>query len=76
MPVPDKYKVAPDGTAYVPNKNCQGLQGVAVSTNSGTTWTVRTVPGSASGEEGGLRAIPRASAFGVERACEDRRAAG
>ncbi len=43
-------KVGPDGTAYVPNKNCQGLQGVAVSTNSGTTWTVRTVPGSASGE--------------------------
>lgn len=43
-------KVGPDGTAYVPNKNCQGLQGVAVSTNSGTTWSVRTVPGSASGE--------------------------
>lgn len=42
-------KVAPDGTAYVPNKNCQGLQGVSVSTNSGLTWTVRTVPGSASG---------------------------
>ncbi len=43
-------KVAPDGTVYVPNKGCQGLQGVAVSTNSGVTWTVRTVPGSASGE--------------------------
>jgi PKD repeat protein len=43
-------KVAPDGTAYVPNKNCQGLQGVAVSTDAGLTWTVRTVPGSASGE--------------------------
>ncbi|HWM92264.1 MAG TPA: PKD domain-containing protein [Thermoanaerobaculia bacterium] len=43
-------KVAPDGTAYVPNKNCLGLQGVAVSTDTGTTWTVRTVPGSASGE--------------------------
>ncbi|HEX3129689.1 MAG TPA: PKD domain-containing protein [Thermoanaerobaculia bacterium] len=42
-------KVAPDGTVYVPNKNCQGLQGVAVSTNSGLSWTVRTVPGSASG---------------------------
>jgi PKD repeat protein len=42
-------KVAPDGTVYVPNKNCQGLQGVAVSTDSGTTWTVRTMPGSASG---------------------------
>lgn len=43
-------QVGPDGTAYVPNKNCQGVQGVAVSTDSGTTWTVRTVPGSASGE--------------------------
>jgi PKD repeat protein len=42
-------KVAPDGTVYVPNKNCQGLQGVAVSTNAGLSWTVRTVPGSASG---------------------------
>jgi PKD repeat protein len=41
-------KVAPDGTVYVPNRNCQGFQGVAVSTDSGTTWTVRTVPGSAS----------------------------
>jgi hypothetical protein len=43
-------QVGPDGTVYVPNKNCQGVQGVAVSTNSGTTWTVRPVPGSASGE--------------------------
>ena len=43
-------KVAPDGTVYVPNKSCQGLQGVAVSADAGTTWTVRTVPGSASGE--------------------------
>lgn len=43
-------KVGPDGTAYVPNKNCQGLQGVTVSTDAGLTWTVRTVPGSASGE--------------------------
>lgn len=42
-------KVAPDGTVYVPNKNCQGLQGVAVSADSGVTWTVRTVPGSSSG---------------------------
>jgi PKD repeat protein len=42
-------KVAPDGAVYVPNKNCQGLQGVAVSTDAGLTWTVRTVPGSASG---------------------------
>jgi len=43
-------KVAPDGTVYVPNKNCQGVQGAAVSTDAGLTWMVRTVPGSASGE--------------------------
>jgi hypothetical protein len=39
-------KVAPDGTVYVPNYSCNGKQGVAVSTDAGTTWTVRTVPNS------------------------------
>lgn len=53
-------KVAPDGTVYVPNKNCpdpdmtaatpDGGQGVAVSEDNGNTWTVRTVPGSGSGD--------------------------
>jgi len=38
--------VAPDGTAYVPNKSCNGHQGVAVSSDDGTTWAVRTVPNS------------------------------
>jgi hypothetical protein len=42
-------KVGPDGTAYVPNKNCGGEQGVAVSGDNGLTWTVRTVPGSTAG---------------------------
>jgi hypothetical protein len=42
-------KVAPDGTAYVPNKSCNGKAGVAVSTDNGLTWTVRTVPGSTAG---------------------------
>ena len=42
-------KVAPDGTVYVPNKNCGGHQGVAVSTDNGLTWDVRTVPGSGPG---------------------------
>ncbi len=42
-------KVAPDGTVYVPNKNCNGSQGVAVSTDNGTTWAVRIVPGSTTG---------------------------
>ena len=41
-------KVAPDGTVYLPNAQCGGGQAVAVSTDAGTTWTVHTVPGSAS----------------------------
>ena len=39
-------KVAPDGTVYLPHYNCGGKQGVAVSTDAGTTWTVRQIPGS------------------------------
>jgi hypothetical protein len=37
-----------DGTVYVPNKNCGGEEGYALSEDSGTTWTVRTVPGTQS----------------------------
>lgn len=52
-------KVAPDGTVYVPNKNCpapnfpatgNGGQGFAVSEDNGLTFTIRTVPGSGSGD--------------------------
>ena len=41
-------KVAPDGTAYVPNKSCgdPATAAVIVSENSGTTWSVRPVTGS------------------------------
>lgn len=53
-------KVGPDGTAYVPNRDCGGLgdfqvaqptgpQGLAVSTDDGQTWTVRHVTGSKAG---------------------------
>lgn len=40
-------KVAPDGTVYVPNSSCStggGINGVAVSTDNGITWTNYTVP--------------------------------
>jgi hypothetical protein len=42
-------RVSPDGTVYVPNKNCQDANGVsrpgvAVSTDNGLTWAVRTIP--------------------------------
>jgi hypothetical protein len=39
-------KVAPDGTVYVPNRQCGSNVGVAVSEDNGATWSVRTVPSS------------------------------
>ncbi|HEX8077938.1 MAG TPA: hypothetical protein VF511_08995, partial [Chthoniobacterales bacterium] len=36
-------KVAPDGTVYLPNRGCGGVQAVSVSLDAGTTWTVRKV---------------------------------
>jgi hypothetical protein len=44
-------RAAPDGTVYVPNADCGGRQGVAVSANNGLTWTVRTVPTSTTQDE-------------------------
>jgi len=43
-------KVAPDGTAYLPNKGCGSDQAVVVSKDNGTTWTVQHVPGSTPGD--------------------------
>jgi hypothetical protein len=43
-------KVAPDGTVYVPNSDCGGSPGIAVSTDAGLTWTLRKVPGVRGGE--------------------------
>ncbi len=48
-------KVAPDGTVYVPNKNCPGGengagQGFALSEDNGLTWKVRVLPGSGNGD--------------------------
>ncbi len=48
-------KVAPDGTVYVPNKNCPGGengagQGFAMSEDNGLTWHVRVLPGSGNGD--------------------------
>src|SRR4051794_17676475 len=42
-------RVAPDGTVYVPNDNCAGKQGLAVSTDAGQSWTVHTIPDSFAG---------------------------
>src|SRR5713226_6931374 len=42
-------RVSPDGTAYVPNEKCSDASnvsrpGVAVSTDNGLSWVVRTIP--------------------------------
>jgi hypothetical protein len=42
-------RVAPDGTVYVPNKDCQDINGkahpgVAISKDAGITWKVSTIP--------------------------------
>ena len=44
-------KAAPDGTVYVPNADCGGKAAVVVSTDNGTTWAVRAVPGSTTQDE-------------------------
>jgi hypothetical protein len=44
-------RAGPDGAVYVPNGNCGGKQGFSVSTNNGSTWTVRTVPGTSAEDE-------------------------
>ncbi len=43
-------KVAPDGTAYLPNKACGNNAAVVTSTDNGTSWTVHKVPGSSSSD--------------------------
>ncbi len=37
-------KIAPDGTAYVPNRACGGNLGVVVSEDNGLTWNIRKLP--------------------------------
>ena len=42
-------KVAPDGTAYVPNRGCGNEQAVVASEDNGMTWDIRKVPNSLAG---------------------------
>src|SRR5205085_5113451 len=39
-------KVAPDGTAYVPNKGCGENEAVVATEDNGITWNIRKVPNS------------------------------
>jgi len=43
-------KVAPNGSAYVPNDSCGGKQALIYSDDNGATWTVSPVPDSSPGE--------------------------
>ncbi|WP_310962338.1 CARDB domain-containing protein [Nocardioides terrisoli] len=43
-------KVAPDGTAYLPNKGCGNNAAVVTSTDDGSSWTVHKVPGSSTSD--------------------------
>jgi hypothetical protein len=45
-------KIAADGTVYVPDRNCGGVQTVLVSEDSGDTFAVRRLPAYATGGEG------------------------
>src|SRR3954453_24022303 len=45
-------KVGPNGYAYLPNTDCGGKNGMAVSKDNGTTWSVTTIPGSSTQNEG------------------------
>ena len=42
-------RVGPDGTAYLPDANCAGKQGVAISRDGGATWSVSRIPDSVAG---------------------------
>ncbi len=43
-------RVAPDGTVYLPNKNCGGKAAVVVSEDNGLNWSIRPLPDSSSGD--------------------------
>ena len=44
-------KVGPDGTAYVPNADCNGKAAAITSTDNGLTWRVDAVPDSSTQDE-------------------------
>ena len=52
-------KIGPDGSAFVPNRNCGGKQAVVVSENNGVTWSIREVPDSTSASRDPSVAIGR-----------------
>ncbi|HEU0130218.1 MAG TPA: PKD domain-containing protein [Mycobacteriales bacterium] len=45
-------KVAPNGTAYLPNRHCGGKAGGGITTNNGLTWSSYTVNGSSTNSRG------------------------
>ncbi len=47
-------RVAPDGTAYLPNRSCGENQGVSISTDAGTTFSVSKIPTSSPPPSGAI----------------------
>jgi hypothetical protein len=44
-------KSAPDGTVYLPNKDCGGKAAFTFSRNNGLTWTIKTIPDSSTSDK-------------------------
>jgi hypothetical protein len=49
FPLHGHLKVAPDGTAYLPNRKCGDGAGLVLSEDNGITWQARTIPNSSVG---------------------------
>ena len=50
-------EISPDGTAYVPNRNCGTHQAVVTSIDNGLTWLVKPIPDSSAARAGGDPAV-------------------
>jgi PKD repeat protein len=50
FPLHGHMKIAPDGTAYLPNRKCGAGAGLVLSEDNGITWSARTVPNSTVGD--------------------------
>lgn len=50
FPLHGHIKIAPDGTAYLPNRQCGEGAGLVLSEDNGISWSARTVPDSSVGD--------------------------
>ncbi|HEV7799042.1 MAG TPA: sialidase family protein, partial [Pyrinomonadaceae bacterium] len=52
-------KVGPDGTVYVPNRDCAGNEAAVVSEDNGMSWSIRPIPGTISSSSDPAVAVGR-----------------